>query len=423
VTTWNPTGSFFTEDFSPTLASVDRATVSGLSSIGELGEPITIGVLTKAKLSIFPVNSDSDDPTQPIGFHKAIYLRKVMPSVTVSLPTPAFVAGRPVLPKYHATYASSMTIHEGSGHLRTEPDPDPDVTGEDPPTSGTHNDGGGHARWTVRDLPDPSDFSGNFYWLGTPSSSDGTSGITSDAQQWAPSSHSTMSSPPSWHSKFPFKPSVRSHVWYGPNGNTETITKAVRFNTEYIEHMWIDMGSGSVNTPPITWVMAALIMHYDDPSHVQPMLDSGKDPGVNWGVDDVWRSQKLPNDPDTYRFAMSASHSRVGMRTSATSGQTLYTPMHHDYKPKMFFTVVDGANSSAGTWAPTGHFVRKGTLATGSTHLRYLVLGRKNGILSRAHSAHMVVFEMRMWNRALSLDELHEQYKQLSSSWKFHRYY
>jgi hypothetical protein len=408
----------------PTLDPVMPGTVSNAFPAGELGEPITIAMKTRGTLSINPIDQLAEEVVVPPSFHRWHFPDKMLPSVMVDLPIPAFVAGRPVLPKYHAMYPSAMTITEGSGHLRKVPDPDPDIPGNDPPpVKGGFNDGGGHARWTVNDLPNPSGFSGGFYWLGTPSSADGTSGITSAARQWAPNSHSTMSGMPSWESRYPFKPSVRSHVWYGPNGNVETITKAVRFNTEYIEHMWLDMGSGSVNTPPCTWLLAGLIMHFDSPHHVNPIMDSGTDPGVNWGAGDCWRTKHVTADPDNYRFAWTASHTRVGMRTHASDSQTLYTPMHHDYKPKMFFNVINGANSLSGTWAPTGHFAKRGTLATSSSHLRHLVLGRKNGILSRAYASHMVVFEIRMWNRALDHDDLHEQYKQLSSTWKFHRYY
>jgi hypothetical protein len=50
------------------------------------------------------------------------------------------------------------------------------------------------------------------------------------------------------------------------------------------------------------------------------------------------------------------------------------------------------------------------------------VLGRQYGLIDQYHGAEMLVFEMRFWHRALTRDELDEQYQQLSSIYKFKKY-
>lgn len=408
-------------------------------------EPISFGVHAHANADQYPIPilltrpilgptnpgilaeedpaTDSDPASVPV-WHR----QRLLASVYFNLPNPIFIAGKPMLPAIFGNFTDTMTVHQGSGHARAVPDPDPVVSGEKPPTKGGGDDGAGQARWTVYDLPNPAGYTGQFYWLGDPTSADGSSSYAdAGTHQWAPNSTTTLGSSPSWHSAFPFKPSVREHVWFGPNGHQETITKGVRFNTEFIEHMWIDMGSGAGSDPPLTWVITGLVQHFDFQEHENVILDSGKSPaasGVHYNADDCWRISSLGADPNSYRMAMAVKHSRMATFTSMTQSQkTLYTPFVHDYKPKVFFSVVDGTHSFTGTMAPDGKRVKKGSLDVAGLHLRHLVLGRKNGVLARRHSAHFVCFEIRFWSRALDMDEMHGQYAQLSSTWRFHRYY
>lgn len=390
-----------------------------------LGEPIGISVNISARLVRLP------SPEAPLGID-TIQLnwggdyfsdndanaapwarRRTIPVVTLDLPVPFIVGGKPMLPAWSARFDSSLRI---TGH-EFIPDPDPDKS--TPATS----DFAGHYRWSVNDLPDPRDYANGYYWLGTPSANDGTQGIEAAAQQWAGNDKSTAATPV-WQSVFPFKPSVWPHTWYGVGGNQLTITKAVRFNTQFCEHMWAELGG--VAAVPMTMVVVGLIQHFDTDRHVNPIIDTGKAPsasGISWSAAQCAGNAQLSADP-TDRAAMFVSHTKMATFTSPTqNANTIYTPYTHDYKPRMYASVINGADSFSGSLSPRGKFLKKGTMHDPGTALQHLVLGRRNGLLGRAHTAHFVCFEIRMWGRALSRDELSAQYDQLSSTWKFHQYY
>jgi hypothetical protein len=397
-----------------------RATINGLAKQLPVGatvadSPIQMSVRCEGTLELLPPPLVIDDV-------EALQHR-VVPGVTVSLPVPAIVTGRPTMPMYWAQMQSSTTAHEGPGHIHAIPDPDPVWN---PATSGWYypppSSGAGDARWTVNDLPDPSAYNQGYYWLGEPSSQDGTIGINPAARQWAP--NGSTPSAPSWRSIYPYKPSVRQHVYYGPGGNMVTIDKGVRFNLHFIEHMWMDWGRAMPQ--PFTWVMVGIIMDYPTPGYSHTLLDSGRDPRAvgypalneyNVPYDSVIR------DNLNYRNLL-ATDPRVMWQASElnpTAGHRVGTPFNSVAKPRMFFGIFNGDSSWVGNYSPDGNHITKGRLATGKEH-RFYTMGRQYGHIGINYASHLVVFEMRFWHHALTEANLAEQYGQLASTWKFTQY-
>lgn len=353
--------------------------------------------------------------------------RRVMPAVAVTMPTPAIIEGRPMLPAYWGRLASSMRATQGPTHIHAIADPDPKW---DPAHDGWYNppppSGAGDARWTANSLPDPAAFRGGMYWLGEPSAADNTIGITAAAQQWNPDG-STPSAPP-WRSIYPFKPSVWNHVHYGEGGRILTISRGVRFNLQFVEHMWLDFGAD--HHQPFTWAMVGIVMDFPYPSYTHTLLDMGRDPRAV-GFPSISDTQAevndyVINDGGSYRNLLAVNRSQMLMATDNApgAGHVLRTPFNPAPKPRMFFGVYNGDHSLVGNYSrDAGKLRTAGKLAnTGAQHHRFYVMGRQKGRISQDAASHLVVFEIRYWSRALTAAELDEQYGQLSSTWKFGEY-
>lgn len=370
----------------------------------------------------------ADDPIDPnvpdIGdiVERLELTRRLVPQVSVDMPTPIITRGKPVLPLYVASYGSDITLIEGPDHIHAIPDPDPIW---DPATSGWFiqppASGVGDSWWSVDSLPDPAGFPNQFYWLGDPSSLDGTIGIAAACQQWAPSA---PSGGPSWRSIYPYKPSVRQHVYYGSDGSIQTVTKGVRFNIQFIEHMWADFGS--LEGDPFTWVIVGIIMDFPSSGYVHSILDVGRNP-ISGGApvlneNQLQGSHALAEDIQSpYRPGISVSATEQRNWANWTHSQSLITPFNHTTRPKMWFGVWNRGASKAGSYSTAGKYLKGGTLPAVGT--RYALLGRQAGVLSRNNASHVVLFEMRYWRSALTEQQLDEQYHQLSSTWKFGAYH
>lgn len=373
----------------------------------------------------FGVSLRASSHVDPPAFIDPTSRLRLTPGIYVEMPTPIISNGKPVLPRWVAQFGADVTLIEGSDDIHAIPDPNPQW---DPATSGWFTQpppsGVGDYRWVVDDLPDPSGFPDQFYWLGTPSSSDGTSGIAAGCQQWNP--NGSTPGAPAWYSVYPYKPSVRSHVHYGAGGNILTVTKGVRFNLQFIEHMWTDFG-GDLE-PPFTWVVVAIVMDFPNNGYEHTILDVGRAP-VDGGAP-VLNENQLNNEYLLFenlesgaRPAMFASLNQQRVVADYLKTQQIVSTFNFASRPKMFFGVYDGANSLAGSYSTAGKYLVRGTLPSGAgSQERYKLLGRQSGILSRNWASHLVVFEIRRWNSALGEQQLAQQYGQLSSTWKFNSY-
>lgn len=354
------------------------------------------------------------------GSHQSIdTAQRTVGGLVLTMTPPAVVAGAPTVPKYWAKCTSSTTAIEGPAHIHTIPDPDPIwdpytsgwSTLPPPPTSIPW-----FARWSVQDLPDPSHYDAGFYWLGDPSSSDGTSSIQSGARQWRPDGSTPHA--PSWFSHYPFKPSVTAVNHYLQGGGIVNHPKGVNFNSHFIEHMWMNW-SASVSQP-YTWVMAGMITSHPSSSYIHAVLDGGVNPGtrgIHLSASDCNTARSISETVS--RNALWVTESQALICTQ-DFGKVLRARTPVKVAPCMFVGIFNGTSSYVGIYRPGSKVLQKGAVDNHGSH--FMVMGRQHGTLSQGRAGHLLMFEIRFWQKALTTTELDGQYKQLSSTYQFDRY-
>jgi len=398
-----------------TLTAAGSATARLVQSV-PLGdnEPAVMALDLSGHLDVEP-----PDPAQLLPGERHL---RAQPSIVLAMATPAIVDGRPIVPRWWARPTSGTSAVQGPSAIHAVQNPDPvynDGWLYPPPPASTPM----HARWVVSDLPDPAAH-GGYYWLGDPSAADGTAGIEAGARQWAP--HANNPDAPAWHSFFPYKPAVVSVSNWVPAGYTVTHPKGVAFNSRFIEHMFLDWGTNQ--TQPFSWVIAAMFTTWPDRGYVQYVLDAGRNPDAI-GVPRIDDSQTgYPRAIDEgldYRtlLAYRSYQSILCTRPDTQQNRTIRGSQDAALRPKMLFGIFNGAHSYVGSYDPGARRIKKGTVDnTGAQTHRYYVLGRSQGWLSQAQASHLLVFEIRFWDAALTLDDLDGQYGQLSSAYQFNAY-
>lgn len=339
---------------------------------------------------------------------------------------PVVVSGKPAAPRFFGRDAQTGTAHTGIGHMRPFPDPDPVWGGSDwdiPPPPAPP--GASFVRWTVKDLPDPSGYPNHEYAVGTRSTVDSTNTQPASTAQWNSSDGSDFSIP--WQSAYPFKPWVRSHYHYGPDNSLYIEPKGLFFNADHVEHMWADFGT--LFTPPFTFAVVGCVLHHPDNGY-NWIMDTGVSP-ISYFTD-AQRLRFLKKGFTGTQSLVEAYGYRTAMRTSpkrmsifndqAPVNRIGRAPFTHTLRPKMFFMVIDGANSMLGNWSVTKRHTRNTKLADNGQQ-RLAVLGRKNGIIASGQASNMVIFEIRAWDKALSSDYLSKHFNQLTTTWHLHDYH
>lgn len=345
---------------------------------------------------------------------------RAVPGTVIELPIPAISGGHPSLPIYWAKFLGAATLKQGPLHIHAIRDPNPLW---DPATGGwtyppppirprpivrgvpvRDTSGAGDYRWTVDSLPNPNDFSGGWYWLGDPTSRDGTASMPSGGRQWATAPGGPAG--PSWRSFFPYKPSVNGYDAYIVGERSVHHAKGVHCNSHYIEHMWLDFGWNMLQ--PFTWIVVATVMSDPFPGHEHHILDAGRSAAVG---------DNLP-----YRTRLSWRGDTAAMQSQALDAplRVRGAPGHH---PRMFATIFNGRQSQVSVYDPYGRHTTHGQVGGGPGYShRYTVFGREQGYLSQTHASNIMVFEMRYWHHALTETDLAAQYAQLSSTYQFDAY-
>lgn len=408
----------------------DTGGLSGNASVGA-NPPVDIAVSLTGQLQVLnvPAADPAEDGAPTIDFDYASGVsagnlrQRTLPQVWLTMPAPVLVDGKPVVPAHRGLIGSFGTLQEGPDHIHAIRNPNPVWDGSGyayPPPSGPP----WTSRWTVDDLPDPNGFTGGYYWLGTPSGYDGTTGIRTGATEWRANSDKGG---PAWQSVFPFKPSVRSYNSYLPGGARVYHPKGVNFNPHYIEHMWLDFGSDQGQ--PFTWVVAGMITSFPDRHYVHHILDAGMSASAigagSYSVSDCNRSNDV-NDNLPYRNLLGYGGDGEWISTRSVSagyGGRLRARADIALRPRMFFAVFNGSHSAVGAKGPGTDRVARGTVDSDVTWHKHYVLGRSQNLLSQYAASHMLLFELRYWRgHALSTDELEAQYKQLSATYSFGKY-
>lgn len=356
--------------------------------------------------------------------------RRLIPSVWVSPDVPSLAGGRPASPRFQARYTQNWTVRQGVGHIRVAADPDPVWDGSawttEPPSGATTTN---FIRWSARTLPLPSQHGGE-YFLGQRTGFDGTGSLPVAANQWdsAPGSSFGVS----WQSAYPFKPRVQPYTHHGHDGTTVTTPAAVFFHPHMVEHMWADFAS--VLTPPFTFMIVCVFPSFPGQGGYQCVLDSGRDPTTGTGAIPAqtrqsWYSHGVPARtalPENlgYRTGLWVQPGRVlGFSDQKPTTRMARVPFAYSTRPKVIYGVYNGASSIFGYFGNSlkysrSHIQRAVKLANHGSQ-RFAVLGRSNGVIDSDRSSAMVVFEIRLWNIALSDYQLVSNFDQLASTWRF----
>lgn len=389
---------------------------------------VELSVDIRGQLEVTPPE-EMDDPPPDMMFGRlgvavsggTNHMQRLIPTVSVTMQRPLIVDGRPLVPANWGDVSITGTATQGWAHIHARkpaPEWDPATGGWTQPPPDAPDWAG---RWVVDDLPDPPD--GGYYWLGDASNADGTGGYAGGRTRWAP--HASTPKAPAWRSFFPYKPSVRAFDAYLPGGNVVHHPKGVHFNTHFAEHMWADFGGP--RPQPFTWVIAGMVVSYPTAHYRHWILDAGRNPDR---VGYPRRSAFLPDDSTIhdgldYRTALAYSpdNELISTDPNLTAHSTVRARVDPQVRPKMFFGVFNGAKSEVGAYGPGSRRHHSGRVDTGSGHYhRYYVLGRQQNHIGQMHGAHMILFELRYWRSALTLDQLDAQYKQLAGTYHFHRY-
>lgn len=307
----------------------------------------------------------------------------------ITMPTPAIISGRPVLPQMWMKNDSTMNFTVGASNIRAITPPVPVVT---------HPGGGGSATqytWTVDDLVDPPGDHGHY-----------------NLPVWR-----EHSGGPEWRSTGVYMPRVADVIVYGADGDYHTYDKSVHFDATNVEHMWIDLGT---HHQPFTWVFCGMINYYPQRTYGHYMLDAGKatptrDTDRDWKIDEgmSYRSLML------YQSSSAVIATHTG-RDAVASGKHVRGPHNDIARPRVFIGVFNGANSFIGSYDRYNKYGKVGVIDD-KVH-RHFVMGRRQNNISDNLASHMTMFEIRFFNQALSQAERVGQYQQLAAKWEFNKY-
>lgn len=344
-----------------------------------------------------------------------IYTEESTVPVRVYVPDrPIVMDGKPVTPLSLALMTCQGKVIQGPSDIRAVPQPAPSVAIPPPPVRKPFA-----GRWVVDDLPSPGS---GFYWLGDASPFDGTEGTPTTQHFWRP--HSSTPSAPSWHSHYPFKPSVTAVDHYLQGGGVVHHPKGINFNAHFIEHMWLDFGSSKKQ--PFTWVIVGMVTSWPSSNYGHHVLDAGVAPSAR-GVTLSAAQCNTPrsfNDDLAYRNSLVVAPHLITGAANNTAADVVRASYTTRLIPMMWIMEFDGVNSFVGAYSTyLKRLGTKGSVANGSAQAhRNWVMGRQQGYLDQDRASHMLIFEMRYWDITLTAVELASQYEQLSSTYQFARY-
>jgi hypothetical protein len=188
------------------------------------------------------------------------------------------------------------------------------------------------------------------------------------------------------------------------------------------------MDWGAAHRQPFTWLIVGLVASWPTPNYRHYILDSGRNPDAvhfpRLGAEQTGSGRSISDGLD-YRNLLTVNRTHiVGCARPDDHGPaTIRCRTDDAQRPRMFIAIFDGEHSHIGAYSPGHKRLRRGTLDnTAAQHHRYYVLGRSFARISQDAASHLLLFEIRYWNRALNGEQLDEQYSQLSSVWQFDKY-
>ena len=319
---------------------------------------------------------------------------RAMVNKSIVMDKPAIYLGKPITPDVWATGAVEMS---STGLVK--PDPDDAGSGQESPSGISHNL---HV-WRIKTL------------TGNQTAGAGKTGANDEywVEEWK-----EVSGGLKWYSEYPYRPRYYPRYEFLRNNKYRVYSKALNFNSRFVEHMWLDLGT---HYSSMTIMISAIFDSYWSlPHHV---FDAGRRTPV---YTDVARngSHKI-RDKVGYRAAMmyskKASITGASDRYPLTRGKTIRARHYATYRPKVLFTVFNGSESLHGSMDPKHTIIKKGKLQSKS--FRHIVMGRKQNSISSSDACDMTVFEVRIWDGPLTKKQLKRQAKRMASRYKFNKYW
>lgn len=316
-------------------------------------------------------------PTLAIDEINRMNLRAI-PNVLITMPTPVQVNGIPTLPLVTARTQVIGTCTSPS--INNDPDDDDDAS---------------HV-WRVGTLDAPED-----------------GGYPLD--EWE-----EVGGGLKWHSASPYRPRVRARDQFLTDNTTRHYSKTLHFNWSTVDHMWLDLGE---YMDPMTVLIAAVFHGYSQGKYGHYALDSGRETPIFEDVEDG-KDHKIDDNLDyraTMLYKRDHSFSGTSNKKDVRNGRHLRAAHDSARRPKVLFTVFNNEDSMHGSIDPKAKNRAVGTL--GDANIRHLVLGRARNRVDHNYSCHMTVFEVRIFDQALTWKQIKRKAKKMGGRYKFNKYW
>lgn len=304
---------------------------------------------------------------------------RAIPNTLVTMADPIIYQGLPRVPMIHSVSESTALVDTTSN----SGDPSDD---DDTPLH----------RFKVSTLIDPGD---DEYWL----------------EDWEETGGGL-----SWISAHPYRPRVFKRTERLTDHTDRVYTRSLIFNNRYVEHMWLDLNN---DYSVLTVIIAATFHGYRSSEHGHYVLDAGRSTPIYTDVLDG-ESHDIDDNLD-YRAALiykdKKSLSGTSNRANIANGVHLQAKHDDSRKPKVLFSVFNGDDSMHGSWDIDSHTVKHGKMQP--QNIRRLVLGRARNKIDRDYCSDMTVFEVLIYNEALTWKQIRTRAKRLAGRYKFDKYW
>lgn len=323
-------------------------------------------------------------------------------SVSMTMSTPVFVAGKPITPKYQNIQA--FTAATSGAYVYTDP-VSPSSINHILPVTPTY-------RWITTDI-----------------------GGADDSQVLSWPEHVTPASNPAWTSTMAYGPTVHPHERFVDREATYvTYSRTLHFTDHLGEHMWMSMPANAFPTTvtnvtpfqPYTWMIVAMLHPMFTQDQSITLLDAY--PNATTPAD---YSQQISDDEDTTlndgtgNFRSTVKFTPPGRAIlSGNVSTTLSRPWILNYKPCVYFATF-GSTTSNSTLAAYGenYFQRiQGIAGSMSNYQQGFMMGRTNGQMNRRNLSTMTMFEVAFYNRALTTIEQRKVADYLAAVYQFQKY-
>jgi hypothetical protein len=319
-------------------------------------------------------------------------------SVSLTMNTPVFIKGLPMMPKYQNTQVTNIST--AGGYVYTDP-----VS----PTSINH----------VYPIAAPK-----YRWVAT----DIAGADNAQVLTW-PEHGGTG---PSWVSTTAYAPTINPHERYSDlTGTYTTYSRTVRFYSDNLDHMWLTMPANAFPTTvtnvtpfqPYSWVIVAMVhpMFAEEPNVILDAFLNGATPtdySEQIEMDDV--DIDVNDGTGGWRSTIRLQNEHAWLQSNNTTA--LYGRFVHNYKPVVYTGVFNGASSSLTGWGTNYMQKMSGSVGAGSNYQQGFVLGRRTNHYWRRNSSNMTVFEVAFYNRAISATETMVLSQYLMGVYKFDSY-